>query len=39
MTMVQAEKRLGFRLDLLDEIPVEEMLGIVESNNREGRHS
>ena len=36
MTMAQAEKRLGFRLDLLDELPVEEMLGIAASNKRMG---
>jgi len=28
MTMTQAEKRLLFRLDLLDEIPVAEMLRV-----------
>jgi len=27
MTMAQAEEKLGFRPDLLDEIPAEEMLG------------
>ncbi|KAF8420079.1 hypothetical protein EV426DRAFT_613370 [Tirmania nivea] len=35
VTIAEAEKRLGFRLDLLDEIPVGEMLGTAASDNRE----
>ncbi|RPB28869.1 hypothetical protein L211DRAFT_243864 [Terfezia boudieri ATCC MYA-4762] len=36
VTIAEAEKRLGLRLDLLDEIPVGEMLGTAASEKREG---